>query len=84
LSWFTCVRETAKIINGPKKGPGGWKSGIGTQKAQNGEVLKKPEGECNMQVQTPRLVSKTYEGDKRMLFGRYYRVYAHAGFRSIF
>ncbi len=40
MSWFTCVRETAKIINGPKKGPGGWKSGIGTQKAKNGEVLK--------------------------------------------
>jgi hypothetical protein len=67
LSWFTCVRETAKIIDRPKKGPGGWKSGIGTQKAQNGEVLKgKPEGEGNMQA---RLVSKACDAIRSLLQG---------------
>jgi hypothetical protein len=36
-----CVKETARVIDGPKKGPGAGRAGsLGTQKAQNGEVLK--------------------------------------------
>ena len=41
MSLFTCVKETAEIIDGPKKGP--WAGSAGSlriQKAQNGEVLK--------------------------------------------
>jgi hypothetical protein len=80
LSWFTCVRETARITDGPKKGPGGWKSRIGTQKAQNGEVLKasqKVKATCK---------HRHPDSSRRhvILFGRYYKVYAHAGFWSIF